>query len=155
MLIKINTITVYQLQQRIWLSFTIFIYRWKHGKNFFHYFWSWYELICAYWNKNKDILIFGEGLTQGLDDNKLTAEAEYPINFTQLRKRFVLSLHYNGSNSFLFVNATKIYQFKAKDSEIKDHELCLGNISKDFTIKNMKRKKKRITRNYIYFFCYV
>ena len=43
----------------------------------------------------------------------------------------------------MFVNATKIYQFKAKDSEIKDHELCLGNISKDFTIKNMKRKKKK------------
>ena len=43
----------------------------------------------------------------------------------------------------MFVNATKIYQFKAKDSEIKDHALCLGNISKDFTIKNMKKKKKK------------
>ena len=46
-----------------------------------------------------------------------------------------MSLHYNGSNSFLFVNATKMYQFKAKDSEIKDYALRLGNISKDFTIK--------------------
>ena len=33
-----------------------------------------------------------------------------------------------------------MYQFKGKDSEIKDHPLCLGNISKDFTIGNMKRK---------------
>ena len=49
-----------------------------------------------------------------------------------------LSPHYNGSNSVLFVNATKIYQFKAKNSEIKDFELCLGNISKDFTINNLK-----------------
>ena len=48
----------------------------------------------------------------------------------------MLSLHYNISNSFLFVNATKIYQFKAKDSEIKDYILCLSNISKDFTISN-------------------
>ena len=39
----------------------------------------------------------------------------------------------------LFVNATKIYQFKAKDSEIKDYALCLGNISKDFKINNMKK----------------
>ena len=60
-------------------------------------------------NKNKDILILGEGPTQGLDHNISTVEAKYPVNFTQPRKRFVLSLHINGSNSFLFVNATKIY----------------------------------------------
>ena len=65
------------------------------------------------YNRNKDILILGEGPTQELDDTTLTAEAIYPINFTQPNKRFALSLHYNGSNSFLFVNATKIYQFKA------------------------------------------
>ena len=51
-------------------------------------------------NKNKDILILVEGPTQGLDDTTLTAQAIYPINFTQPNKRFVLSLHYNGSNSF-------------------------------------------------------
>ena len=90
-------------------------------------------------NKNKAILILGEGPTRELDHTTLTAEAKYPINFTQPNKRFVLSLHYNDSNSFLFVNATKIYQFKAKKSEIKDYTLCLGNISKDFTINNMKK----------------
>ena len=88
-------------------------------------------------NKNKDILILGEGPTQGLDD---TAEAKYPINFPQSGKRFVLSLHYNGSNSFLFVNAAKTYHFKGNDSEIKDCALCLGNISKDFTINNMNNQ---------------
>ena len=91
-------------------------------------------------NKGKDILILGEGATQGLDDTTLTAEAIYPINFTQPSKRFVLRLHYNGINNFLFVNATKIYQFKAKNSEIKYYALCIGNISKDFTIDNMKKK---------------
>ena len=58
-------------------------------------------------NKNKDILILGEGPTQGLDNTTFTAEAIYSINFIQPNKRSVLSLHCNGSNSFLFVNATK------------------------------------------------
>ena len=102
-------------------------------------------------NKNKVILILDIGPTQGLDDTTLTTEAKYPINFTQPRKRFVLSLHYNGSNSFLFVNATEIYQFKAKDSGIKDYTLCLGNNSKDFLINNMK--KNRIKRNCKIDFC--
>ena len=56
-----------------------------------------------------------------------------------MEKRFVLSLRYNGSNSFLCINSTKIYQFKAKDSELKDYALYLGNISKAFTINNMKK----------------
>ena len=77
--------------------------------------------------------------TQELYDTTLTAEAKYPINFTQSRKRFVLRLHYNGSNSFLFANATGRCQFKAKDSEIKDYTLCLSNASRDFTINNMKK----------------
>ena len=59
-------------------------------------------------NKGKDILILGEGPTQELVDTILAAEAKYPINFTQSGKGFVLSLHYNGSNRFLFVNATKL-----------------------------------------------
>ena len=90
-------------------------------------------------NKGKHILILVEEPAQGLDDPTLTAEAKYLIDFTQSGKRFVLRLHYIGSNSFLFVNATKTYQFKAKNSEIKDYALCLINISKDFTINNMKK----------------
>ena len=94
-------------------------------------------------NENKDTFIFGEVPTQELDNTTLTAEGKYPFNFTESGKRFVLSLHYNWNNSFLIVNATKIYSFKAKDSEIKPHPLCLGNISKDFTLDNMKKKKKK------------
>ena len=102
-------------------------------------------------NNRKDLLILGEERTQKLIDTTLTAEAKYPINFTQSGKRFVLSLHYNGSNSFLFANATKVYQFKAKNSEIKDYALCLGYVSKDFTINNME--KNRIKSNCKIFFC--
>ena len=67
---------------------------------------------CAHLCKlitNINILISGEGPKQWLDYTTLTAEAKYPIAFTEPRKRFVLSLHYNGSNSSLFVTATKIY----------------------------------------------
>ena len=92
-------------------------------------------------NKRKDILIVSRTLTQGLDGTAFTAEALYPINFTQSRKRFILSLHYNERNSFWFVNATKVYQFKAKGSKIKDYVFCLGNVSKDFTINNMKKTR--------------
>ena len=54
-------------------------------------------------------------------------------------KSSVLSLHYNGANSYLFVNGTEIYKFKAKDSDIVASLLCLGNISKDWLVDNMKR----------------
>ena len=39
----------------------------------------------------------------------------------------------------MFVNATKVYQFKAKFSEIKYYSLCLGNVSTDFSINNIKK----------------
>ena len=101
-------------------------------------------------NKGKDILILCEEPTQGLDDTTLTAEAKYPIIFTQSRKRFVLSLHYNGSNSFLFVNATKVYQFKVNTSDIKDYALYLGNVSNDFEITNMKKNRTKWSCNFFF-----
>ena len=53
--------------------------------------------------------------------------------------KFCLSLHYDEANSHLFVNGTEIYKFKAKNSEIVATPLCLGNISKDFSVDNMKK----------------
>ena len=89
-------------------------------------------------NKGKNILILGIGPTQGLE-HTLTAEKMYSINFTVTNKKFCLSLHYNGANSYLFVNGTEIYKFKAKDSEIFVGPICLGNISKDWSVDNMER----------------
>ena len=89
-------------------------------------------------NKKKDILVLGKGPTQGLE-HTLTAEKMYSINFTLTKKKFCLSLHYNGANSYLFVNGKEIYKFKAKDSEIFVGPIYLGNISKDWSIDNMKR----------------
>ena len=54
------------------------------------------------------------------------------------RKHFFERLHYNGANSYLFVNGAKIYKFKAKESEINAAPLCLGNISKGFSVDNVK-----------------
>ena len=48
-------------------------------------------------------------------------------------------MHYNGASSYLFVNGTEIYKFKAKDSEIVATPLCLGNISKDWSVDYMKK----------------
>ena len=50
-----------------------------------------------------------------------------------------MSLHHNGASSYLFVNGTKIIKFKAKNPKIVATPLCLGNISKDWSIDNMKK----------------
>ena len=61
----------------------------------------------------------------------------YTINFMVTKKKFCLSLHYNGANSYLFVNGTEVYKFKAKACEIVAAPLCLGNISKGWSVDNM------------------
>ena len=56
------------------------------------------------------------------------------------KKKICLSLHYNGANSYLFFNGIEIYKFNAKDSENARTPLCLGNISKDWLVDNMKEE---------------
>ena len=60
-------------------------------------------------------------------------------DFTHKDKRFVLGLHYNGDNSYLFVNGKQQLKFKAKDSDINRNLLALGNISTEFSITNMQK----------------
>ena len=69
-------------------------------------------------NRKKNILILGIGPMQGLE-HTLSAEKVHSINFTEKNTKFCLSLHYNGVNSYSFVNGTGIIKFKVKDSEIK------------------------------------
>ena len=89
-------------------------------------------------NRKKDILILVNGPSQGLERTP-SAQKMYSISFTVIKKKFCLSLHYNGANSYLFVNDTEIYKFKAKYSKIVANPLCLGNIPKNWSIDNMKR----------------
>ena len=89
-------------------------------------------------NKNKNILILGEEQTQGLDDTTIKKKQNIVLTLHN-QIRVVLSLHYNGSNSYVFAIATKIYQFKAKNLEVKDCALYLCNTSKNLIINNMKK----------------
>ena len=73
----------------------------------------------------------------------------YLINFTKHNTNFCLTLHYNGANSYLFVNSTESIKFKAKDSEITAYPLCLENISKDWSVNNME---KTGLKGYVYDF---
>ena len=98
-------------------------------------------------NKKKDILILGKGPAQGLGEHSLSAEKMYSISFTKVNTKFCLSLHYNGANTYLFVNGTKIHKFTAKDPEIVPNNLCLRNVSKDFSASNMKKHKHLMKKN--------
>ena len=92
-------------------------------------------------NKNKRILILRKGPTQGLGEHSLCAEKMYLINFTKVNTKFCLSFHYNGANSYLFANGTELHKFTAKEFMIVPNNLCLGNVSKDFSASNMKKTR--------------
>ena len=55
------------------------------------------------------------------------------------KKKFCLSLHHNGANNYLIVNGTEVYKFNTKDFQVVAAPLCLGNISKDCSVDNMKK----------------
>ena len=67
----------------------------------------------------------------------------YLISFTVTKKNFCLSLHYNEADNYLFVNGKEIVKFKTKDSAIVETPLCLGNISKDQPVDNMKKNQTK------------
>ena len=83
-------------------------------------------------NRARSIVVLGKGFIQGIDGTTICAEKMYSTNFTVDNKKFCLSLHYNGDNSYLFVNGKEIINFQTKYFEIVPHPLCLGGISKGF-----------------------
>ena len=87
-------------------------------------------------NRANNILLHGKEFIQGIKGTTIYAEKMYSTNFTLTNKNFGLSLHYNGDSSYLFVNGKEIVNFKAKHSEIVPYPLCLGNVSKDFSLIN-------------------
>ena len=80
-------------------------------------------------NKTQNILILGHGLTQKVNNTTIYAEKMYSPNFSAENKIFFFSLHFNGDNSYLFVNGKEVTKFKAKKSKIKANQLTLGSIS--------------------------
>ena len=98
--------------------------------------------------KKKYILILGKAPIQGLDGATLTEEKLYSINFSENNKKIYFNLQYNGANNYLFVNDTEINKFKAKESKTVANPLCLRNISKDFSVDNIK---KTGLKRYVYY----
>ena len=84
-------------------------------------------------NRANHIYLMGTGLTQGINDTTIYAEKNFYRNFTDFGKKFVLSLHYNGDNSYLFVNGRQELKFKAKTDQVVKEKLCTGNLSDQWT----------------------
>ena len=91
-------------------------------------------------NKANNIYVLGRDFVQGINDTTLYAEKIYKTNFTAVEKKFVLSLHYNGDNSYFFVNDTQELKFKGKDDQIFKEKLCIGNISDDWLTTNSEKQ---------------
>ena len=81
----------------------------------------------------------GNLFVQSINDTTLYAEKIYSQNFSAANKKFVLNLHYNGDDSYLFVNGQRELKFKAKDDQIVKEILCLGNITDDWTAANAQK----------------
>ena len=69
-------------------------------------------------NKANKINVMGENFVQGINDTKLCAENKFYRNFTDPGKKIVLSLHYNGVESYLFVNGRQQLKFKCKTDQL-------------------------------------
>ena len=79
--------------------------------------------------KANHIYLMGDGLTQGINDTTIYAEKKYFRNFTEPNVKFVLSLYYNGNDSYLFVNGRQELKFKCKTDQLVKEKLCIGNLS--------------------------
>ena len=82
-------------------------------------------------NKSQNIYVLGKDFVQGLNSTTNYAEKIYKTNFTEQSKKLVLSLHYNGDNSYLFVNGSQGLKFKSSVNYLDGNLLCVGNISSD------------------------
>ena len=91
-------------------------------------------------NKANNIYVMGDLFVQGINDTTLYAKKLYSQNFTAVNKKFVLSLHYNGDDSYLFINGKRELKFKAKDDQIVTEILCLGNISMIGLLQMLKKR---------------
>ena len=90
-------------------------------------------------NKANNIYVMGKNYIQKINDTTIYAEKMFFRNFTDPGQKFVLSLHHNGDNIYLFVNGKQELKFKTKTDQIIQKDLCIGNLSNDWT-KNESTK---------------
>ena len=84
-------------------------------------------------NRANNIYVMGDGLTQGIHDTSLYVEKNYWRNFTDPGKKSIISLHYNGDESYFFVNGRQELKFKCKTDQLVKKKLCAGNLSDEWT----------------------
>ena len=90
-------------------------------------------------NRANPIYLMDTGLTQGINDTTIYAEKNFYRNFTDFGKKFVLSLHYNGDNSYLFVHGRQELKFKAKTDQLVKEKICIGNLSDQWTTSESEK----------------
>ena len=90
-------------------------------------------------NRANHIYLMGTGLTQGINDTTIYAEKNFYRNFTDFGKKFMLSLHYNGDDSYLFVDGRQELKFKAKTDQLVKEKLCIGNLSDQWTASESEK----------------
>ena len=84
-------------------------------------------------NRANNIYVMGDGLMQGIHDTTLYVEKNYSRNFTDPGKKFIISLHYNGHESYFFVNGRQELKFKVKTDQLVKEKLFIGNLSDQWT----------------------
>ena len=90
-------------------------------------------------NRANNIYVVGDGLTQGIDDTTFYVGKNYWRNFTDPGKKFVISLHYNGDESYFFVNGRQELKFTAKTDQLVKEKLCIGNLSDQWTASESEK----------------
>ena len=90
-------------------------------------------------NKGNNIYVMGKDYVQKINDTTIYAEKMYYRNFTDPGHKFVISLHYNGDDSYLFVNGRQELEFKAKPDQLVKEKLCIGNLSDQWTTSESEK----------------
>ena len=90
-------------------------------------------------NRANSIYVTGDGLTQGIHDTTLYVEKNYWRNFTDPGNKIVISLHYNGDESYFFINGRQELKFKAKTDQLVKEKLCTGNLSNQWTASESEK----------------
>ena len=90
-------------------------------------------------NRANHIYVMSDGLTQGIHNTTLYAEKNFNRNFTDPGEKFLLGLHYNGNDSYLFVNGRQELKFKCKTDQLVKEKLCIGNLSDQWTTSESEK----------------
>ena len=90
-------------------------------------------------NKANNTYVMVKDYVQKINDTTIYAEKMYYRNFTDPGKKFVLSLHYNGNDSYLFVNGRQELKFNTKTDQLVEEKLCIGNLSDQWTTSESEK----------------